>query len=670
MLPALPTGSARMSGALPRSSQISKAAVVWPSIRYGLRWLTRVTGRSFCSAISRTTRSASSKLPSTAMTLAPATIAWISLPSAILPLGRTTITSSPATAPYAAAEAEVFPAEAQITACAPSSTALEMAMTMPRSLNEPVGFVPSYFTYRFGTPMRLAMWSIRPSGVKPSPRVMIGVASVTGRNSRSRSTRRGRAGYRATIGPLAGDVDTLGLRLRGQDRVDGHVAIVGDERRDSLADFGQGHGPRLNRDPGPAAVTWHARGRRDGHFLGETAGDLVRENARQADVPRPAPRGAIIGQGDELRGRGRQVRPRGEAASDDFEQVRQHGAAGGRASGTGPLKADPTDRIGIDLEAVENAIGSAERGPNRHGRGHDGTGQAEVGLSGAWCAGCGNEANGEAQSHGTGDVGGRNARDTGLAVAAQGRRAGNDRVDLRPRPKGEAGQDGQLVGSVMAFDIGAGIALGVALGLGRREDFFVGPLGLHHLGQDEVGAAVDDAPHPADMVGGQAAGDRVQDGGSAADGRLKSQCHGLRPGDHFQLEARVREDRLVGGDDGLARVQGIGDEGPGRLVATQQFHNHVDVVAADHGRGVAQDQVAGQATVYRSLHVHVGDGDEFQHPATRGANLPVRTAEEAAGYLSADGAHAEDRDTYGSLLGGHGLVVLGPAGPTWHRSQR
>ena len=94
------------------------------------------------------------------------------------------MTSSPATAPYAAADAEVFPVEAQMTARAPSSTAFEIAMTMPRSLNEPVGFMPSYFTKRFGTPIRLPNRSRWISGVLPSPSVMSGVASVTGRNSR------------------------------------------------------------------------------------------------------------------------------------------------------------------------------------------------------------------------------------------------------------------------------------------------------------------------------------------------------------------------------------------------------------------------------------------------------------------------------------------------------
>ena len=37
----------------------------------------------------------------------------------------------------------MLPVDAQMTAFAPSSAALEMAMVMPRSLNEPVGFAPS-----------------------------------------------------------------------------------------------------------------------------------------------------------------------------------------------------------------------------------------------------------------------------------------------------------------------------------------------------------------------------------------------------------------------------------------------------------------------------------------------------------------------------------------------
>ena len=53
----------------------------------------------------------------------------------------------PALVAYAAAAALVFPVEAQTIALAPSSTAFATAITIPRSLNEPVGFKPSYFPY-------------------------------------------------------------------------------------------------------------------------------------------------------------------------------------------------------------------------------------------------------------------------------------------------------------------------------------------------------------------------------------------------------------------------------------------------------------------------------------------------------------------------------------------
>ena len=72
---------------------------------------------------------------------------------------------------------------AQITAVAPSSTALLMAKHMPRSLNDPVGLRPSSFTCTSSS-RHSDSASSRTSGVAPSPMLITGVASVTGRNSR------------------------------------------------------------------------------------------------------------------------------------------------------------------------------------------------------------------------------------------------------------------------------------------------------------------------------------------------------------------------------------------------------------------------------------------------------------------------------------------------------
>jgi hypothetical protein len=95
MFPALPTGMASAS-IDPISSAISIEAVFWPSSRNGLTELTSAIGCRCTS--SRTSASASSKLPRRATTRAPCISACASLPVAILPSGTITAPVSPARA--------------------------------------------------------------------------------------------------------------------------------------------------------------------------------------------------------------------------------------------------------------------------------------------------------------------------------------------------------------------------------------------------------------------------------------------------------------------------------------------------------------------------------------------------------------------------------------------
>ena len=54
-------------------------------------------------------------------------------------------------------------------------------MVMPRSLNEPVGLSPSYFTYTFTPlPIRSAIEGTGIKGVAPSRSVITGVVVLTG----------------------------------------------------------------------------------------------------------------------------------------------------------------------------------------------------------------------------------------------------------------------------------------------------------------------------------------------------------------------------------------------------------------------------------------------------------------------------------------------------------
>ena len=84
---------------------------------------------------------------------------------------------------YAAAEAEVFPVDAQTTARAPAPAATLRATVIPRSLNDPVGLAPSTLI-QTSQPSWPDSFSASTSGVFPSPRVITGSVSVTGNQSR------------------------------------------------------------------------------------------------------------------------------------------------------------------------------------------------------------------------------------------------------------------------------------------------------------------------------------------------------------------------------------------------------------------------------------------------------------------------------------------------------
>src|SRR5262245_37265133 len=101
----------------------------------------------------------------------------------MLPFGTRTAQVRPAFPAYAAALALVLPVEAHTTAFAPSSSALLSASVIPRSLNEAVGFAPSYLR-NTSHPVSSDRGSERTSGVSPSPSVTTGVVSETGRRSR------------------------------------------------------------------------------------------------------------------------------------------------------------------------------------------------------------------------------------------------------------------------------------------------------------------------------------------------------------------------------------------------------------------------------------------------------------------------------------------------------
>ena len=143
--------------------------------------------------------------------------------------------------------------------------------------------------------------------------------------------------------------------------------------------------------------------------------------------------------------------------------------------------------------------------------------------------------------------------------------------------EGDGGDDRGLGPGVEALDVGRRVALGEAerLRLGER-DAVVGAL-LGHLGEDEVGGAVDDAHHPADRLAAQALAERADERDAAGDGGLEQQVDAGRR--RPRRTARCRRWRAAPCSPvttGLPLRERGGDQLAGRLDAADDLDDEVD----------------------------------------------------------------------------------------------
>ncbi len=132
-----------------------------------------------------------------------------------------------------------------------------------------------------------------------------------------------------------------------------------------------------------------------------------------------------------------------------------------------------------------------------------------------------------------------------------------DVLEAHGGAEGKAREDGHLGGGVAAGDVVGGVGLGITLKLSLSQSLgVVGAAG--HLGEDEVGGAVDDPVNALDMGAGKRLGEHAHDRNDAGDGGLEAQLHAVLGGGREQLLAVLGEQLLVGGDDvapGAHRLQ-------------------------------------------------------------------------------------------------------------------
>ena len=99
-----------------------------------------------------------------------------------------------------------------------------------------------------------------------------------------------------------------------------------------------------------------------------------------------------------------------------------------------------------------------------------------------------------------------------------------------------------------------------------------------HLGEDEVGGAVDDAVYAVDPGPSQRLLQHTNDGHDAGHSALETKLYAGVTRDLEQLIAVLREQLLVGGDDMPAGTHRLQHVAPGRLDPADQLDDQIRAI--------------------------------------------------------------------------------------------
>ena len=129
-----------------------------------------------------------------------------------------------------------------------------------------------------------------------------------------------------------------------------------------------------------------------------------------------------------------------------------------------------------------------------------------------------------------------------------------DLAEVDRRVEGEPGQDRHLGRRVASIDVLGRIGLRVPEPLGLGQRLLERHAGPGHLGQDEVGRAVDDPVHAIDLRAGQRLLEDPDDRDDTRHRALEAQLNAVDPGGLPQLLAVLRQQLLVRGHHVTARL--------------------------------------------------------------------------------------------------------------------
>ena len=214
-----------------------------------------------------------------------------------------------------------------------------------------------------------------------------------------------------------------------------------------------------------------------------------------------------------------------------------------------------------------------------------------------------------------------------------------------------SGQHGELVRGIDAVDVEAGVGLGIARRLRLGQHGLEVAAGLAHRGQDVVAGAVEDAVEAPHAIADQAFAQCLDDRDAARDRRLERQDAALLLGQGRELGAMQGEQRLVGGDDMLARAQRRLHQTTRHAAgAADELDDDVDVGRRRERHGIALPAHARHVDVTLAGFAPCADGDDLERPPAAQRQEPAVLGQKFDDAC-ANGAEAGDANSERSFHG-------------------
>ena len=156
----------------------------------------------------------------------------------------------------------------------------------------------------------------------------------------------------------------------------------------------------------------------------------------------------------------------------------------------------------------------------------------------------------------------------------------------------KASEEGGLVGGVDTFDIESRVSFSKAELLGVLQDDVEIETFFGHAAQDVVASTVNDAAQAFDRGAQQAFLEAADDRNATADSSFEQHMEALLGSERENFVTILGEESLVGRHHVLTAFEGGEDPLARHVVATGEFHKHVDIIASNHFVGIGRDLVA------------------------------------------------------------------------------